>query len=190
MHRALFTVAALALTATFARAADSYRTYTNARFGFVALYPSNLLSSRPESDNGDGRKFVSRDGKIELTTFAATNINDATLSQMQTRALADWKSDKARLTYVKSGPQWFALSGYVGDAIFYEKTVNWNGVFHTMIWRYPKSLKARLDAPVSRTVRAFDARNFVRPTFKSADEPRSQTRKAPALTPTPNSKGY
>ncbi|MBW3636947.1 MAG: hypothetical protein KY445_10890 [Armatimonadetes bacterium] len=50
-----------------AEAQDTYRTYRNARFGTSVQYPANLLIPQPESKTRDGRKFLSRDGRIELT---------------------------------------------------------------------------------------------------------------------------
>ena len=48
----------------------------------------------------------------------------------------------------------------MGDAIFYEKTVLWKDAFHTLIWQYPQSQKARMDAPVTRTVAAFSGQEL------------------------------
>ncbi len=150
--------ALLLFTLTVTRAAsaqDTYRTYFNTRFGTTVTYPINLVTPRPEPDNGDGRKFVSRDGQIELTVYGFHNSFSHSVRGEMARAASDWKRDGARLTYSKAGASWFALSGYLGADIFYEKTLLRNGVFHTLIWQYPKALKQRLDASVSRSVATF-----------------------------------
>jgi hypothetical protein len=181
------------------QAADYYRTYVNARFGTVVQYPASFLVPRPEAANGDGRRFVSKDEAIELSVYAFNNALSRSVKAEMSRAMADWKADGARLTYQKSGTDWYSLSGYAGDDIFYEKTLFKNGVFHTLIWQYPKALKARLDAPVTRTVRSFaigrgidvnvtPRRTTPRPNRRKL-QPRKSQRKPSAPTQTPSS-GY
>ena len=185
-------LALLTLAAT-ANAADSYRTYANARFGTVAAYPSNLLAPRPESANRDGRRFVSRDGTTVLTVSAINNVLNQTLLQRLNEDTKTWKTRKARVTYAKPGPQWFAISGYVGADIFYQKTVLWKDAFHTMLWRYRASQRRRLDAAVIKTTRAFAARNFVAPVVVSAPRtaPRSQKKEQPPKVARPRAvEGY
>ena len=45
--------------------ASGWKTYTNARFGYSISYPADVLMPQGESDNGDGQKFLSRDGRGE-----------------------------------------------------------------------------------------------------------------------------
>jgi hypothetical protein len=156
MKSSLLLLAVLLLSGA-ARAQDIYRTYQNARFGTIVRYPQNLVVPQPESDDGDGRKFVSPDGQIELTTYARHNRSRRSARGELNRAVSDWKRDGARLTYARSGISWFVLSGFLGEDIFYEKTLLQNGVFHTLIWQYPKVSKKRLDASVSRSAAAFSA---------------------------------
>ncbi|HEX9997490.1 MAG TPA: hypothetical protein VGB45_10130 [Abditibacterium sp.] len=174
-----FAVFAAALLLCFpVDAQDNYLSYRNARFGTTVLYPANLLVPRPESANGDGRRFFSRDGKVELSVFAFHNTSGRSIRREMNRALRDWRRDGARVTYQKFGSTWFVASGYVGSDIFYEKTLFKAGVFHTLIWQYPQSLKARLDAPVTRSVRSFSV-------GKSLERPiaaPSQALAAPAQT--------
>lgn len=140
-----------------ASAQDIYRIYRNARYGTTVLYPANLVAPQPESANGDGRKFVSRDGQIEVTSYAFRGRLGRSARGEMNRAVSDWKRDRARVTYAKNGASWFVLSGYLGADIFYEKTLLRNGVFHTLIWQYPQNLKRRLDASLTRSAAAFSA---------------------------------
>ena len=157
--------------------AETYRTYRNARFGFALDVPIFLIA-KPEAANGDGRHFVSRDGKISLRVFGSQNPNSS-LSAARWRAVRDWRRDGARVTYSKNGANYYVVSGFVGTDIFYEKTVAWNGKFHTLIWEYPPALKKRLDAPVTRSVRSFTPRNF------RVSRAVSVEKVAPAPKPTP-----
>lgn len=139
--------------------ADAYQNYRNARYGYALDVPTFLIA-KPEAENGDGRRFVSSDGKVLLRVFGASNSLNRSVSGQKWRATSDWRRDGARVTYSQSGANYYVLSGFVGGDIFYEKTVVWNGQFHTLIWEYPAPLKKRLDAPVTRSVRSFSPRNF------------------------------
>ncbi len=168
-----------------ARAQDTYRTYRNARFGTTVRYPANLVEAQPESANGDGRKFLSRDGRIELTVYGFGNARNRSASGEMRRAISDWKRDGARLTYFKAGRSWFVLSGYVGADVFYEKTLLQRGTFHTLIWQYPKTLKKRLDASVSRSASSFFVGNAAQNQVGAAPRPQSTPASSPTSMPTP-----
>lgn len=144
-------------------ASDVYRRYTNSRFGTSVLYPSTLVTPERESRLGEGRQFWSRDRKVSLRVFATRNSPRRSLQVQLDRVRGDWKADRARVTYARSGTDWFVLSGYVENDIFYEKTVLKDGVFHTLIWEYPRQMRRRLDEPVTRSVQAFTASSFARP---------------------------
>lgn len=154
--------AAASTFASSVQAADSYRFYTNARFGYRVQYPSNLVAPLPESTNRDGRKFRSRDGKIVLTTYGSNNVSGRTLRTELARSVRDWRADGGRVTLQRATSRWFVVSGFVGNDIFYEKTVLHQGAFCTLIWEYPRSMRARLDAPVTRAFGSFAPQNFVR----------------------------
>ena len=144
------------LCQSFSFAQDNFQTYRNSRFGYSIVYPANILTPQREADNGDGRKFKSRDGKIVLTVFGRYNVNNRSLKAETDKALADWKKDGATITYWKRVKNYFAISGYVGDNIFYEKTVQRGDQYNTYFYEYPKTLKKRMDVPVNR---AFDSFN-------------------------------
>lgn len=183
--KSVLTAALLCAALTSARAQDAYRLYWNARFGTTLQIPTNLIAQRAP-DNNDGRKFVSRDGAVELTVYAAHNVFGRSLRDASARSLRDWKSEGARLTFQKSGPNWFALSGYLGDDIFYEKTLLRNGDFHTLIWQYPRARRAQLDAAVTRSVRTFHVGgSFEHPAPLPAPTALPRPRRAPTAPPRP-----
>jgi hypothetical protein len=51
--------------------ANKYKHYVNARFGFECDYPG-MFVPQGESDNGDGQKFKSKDGKATVSAYGAT----------------------------------------------------------------------------------------------------------------------
>ena len=156
MQRLIWGVAALcAVGATAAPGANSYSTYHNARFGYSVLYPSNLVSPRPEAPNGDGRVFKSSDGRATLSVWGENNVFDRSLKTQMNEARLDWAKDKAKVTYSKMGNGFYVLSGLTGGQIFYEKTVPIRGGFATMLWQYPRTQKTTYDVAVTRTTRAF-----------------------------------
>ncbi|RYX83195.1 hypothetical protein EON83_15925 [bacterium] len=157
MQRFLVLGATTLLVGLGAHAADSYSTYRNVRFGYAVLYPSNLVSPRPEAPNGDGRVFKSGDGHTTLTVWGENNVFDRSLKTQMNVARRDWGKDKGHITYWKMGSGFYVLSGTTGQEIFYEKTIPVDGGFATMLWQYPKSQKTKFDAAVTRTTKAFGA---------------------------------
>ncbi len=191
MKPRFFLLGALWLAAGAAHAQDVYRTYQNPRFGTVVSYPANLVAPQTKFKNGEGRKFVSRDGQIEVTAYAFRNASARSARGEMNRSISDWKRDTARLTYARNGLSWFVVSGYLGNDIFYEKTLLQNGVFHTLIWQYPTVLKRRLDASLSRSSASFRVapRTQTRvpePVFRA--RPTAAPRFSPKSRPTPQSR--
>lgn len=180
-----------------ARGQELFNSYQNARYGTTVRYPANLLVPQPESENGDGRKFLSRDGFIELTVYGSHNVFSRSAAGEMRRAIADWKADGASLTYYRATNGWFVLSGYLGGDIFYEKTLLRHGVFHTLIWQYPKTLKKRLDASVSRSAASFSVGQGIevttpQPTKRPPTAPsrRAASTRRRTSRPTATSSGY
>lgn len=151
-----FGIAALAIGMGLgAHAAEDYETYRNERFGYRVLYPVNLVSPLPESDNGDGRKFKSADGQITLSVWGQNNALSRTLRGQMDAARREWAKDRARFTYTRTTPDFYVLSGTTGSQIFYEKTVPRGEGFATMLWQFPVSRRPRMNDIVTRTSRAF-----------------------------------
>ena len=138
-----------------ARGAGSYSTYLNARYGYAVLYPTGLVKPQPEAPNGDGRVFKSLDGKTTLSVWGQYNVSNRTLRGQMNFAKEEWAKDQGRVTYWKMGRGFYVLSGLTGEQIFYEKTVPISGGFATMLWQYPKNQRAKFDAALTRTTRAF-----------------------------------
>lgn len=172
---------------TSARAEETYQTYYNARFGYSIVYPSSLLVPQREADNGDGRKFLSRDGRVKLTVYGVNNALNRTHAQEYARAQDAWNTDGAKITLSKLTPQHFALSGFIDNNIFYEKTVFRGDTFCTMIWEYPKELRQRVDTPLNRSFASFTGTTTPpkKPVSKSRPARPLTRRVAPAPTPRP-----
>lgn len=149
----LTSIAAALLTLT-ALAPPTYRTYHNVRFGYRIDYPAEL-HPQPESDNGDGRRFVSADGQTVLTAYASYNALDGGLATDRRIAQQSWQEKHATLTLDQLTRTGYVLSGQVKGTIFYEKTVLKNNTFTTFLWEYPAARKAAMDAVIQHTIQTL-----------------------------------
>lgn len=130
----------------------TFSTYCNERFGFCLEYPDSLLM-QPPPDNGDGRIFKSKDGRVELRAYGSLNALSTTLRQEYLKASAS--SPTRKVTYRLLKTDSFVVSGLEGGKVFYQKTFWRSDVFTTMQITYPPSLKSQYDPVVSRIVRSF-----------------------------------
>ena len=139
-----------------ARVSDDYRTYHNSRYDFSVSYPANIFTPQGESDNGDGQRFVSKDGRAEMTASAINNVLEETL--------ADWYGEASRsttehpnrvATYKTMKANWFVVSGSEGERLFYQKTMLKNGVFKTFRIEYDRALKRKYDLVTARMAVSF-----------------------------------
>lgn len=133
------------------RAALSYSKYTNPRYGFTAIWPSSLSAGPPLPD-GDGQTWVSPDGQVLLSAYGANNVLGYSPQQ---DAAAD--SRGLSVTYRAISGNVVTVSGYKdsGRTIVYQRDVVGPGAIDTLYWSYPTTEQAQWNAPVTRTVQAF-----------------------------------
>lgn len=131
---------ALAVHASPIAAANSdWHRYANARFGYSICYPASFQPS-PESENGDGREFVGRDG-ARLRVFGgydALRQGPAREAEME----AGFAPPSGRVTYRATGRGWSVISGVQGERIVYLKTLARGDRLVTFRLDYPASLAA------------------------------------------------
>jgi hypothetical protein len=151
MRLAVLTAAAVAVFATCASADASYRTYTNARFGFTTSYP-NGFAVQPPPVNGDGREWTTDHGRVSLAAYGQNNVDGTTPKR---QAAQDARG--MRVVYRRVSGKVVTVSGYVqgGRVIVYRRDVVGRGSINTLVWRYPRSQKARWDAAVAATASRF-----------------------------------
>jgi hypothetical protein len=101
---------------------DSWRTYTNERYGFSLVIPSHVLAVEKKSDAGDGLVFASKDGETRLLVGALKNADARTTSSYQDYIAQQSYADYT-ITYRRGGDSWFVLSGEGNGKIFYEKVM-------------------------------------------------------------------
>ncbi len=117
--------------------------YTNERFGTSATFPAEIFTEQQEPpENGDGLTWRSADG-ASLAIFGSYNVLDETPKSRQAEAKA---AGDREVTYSKAGKNWLVLSGFEGDAVFYERYLfAESGTVHGVVLKYPRSLKAKYD---------------------------------------------
>jgi len=151
MNKLLLLAGALVLSSL---APPAYKTYHNQRFSYRIDYPADFRP-QPEPDNGDGRRFVSPDGQVVLTTYAGYNALDGGLAEDRQLARQGWQEKHATLTLDQLTRTGYVLSGQVRGRIFYEKTVLKGNTLTTFLWEYPAARKATLDAVIQHTIRTL-----------------------------------
>jgi hypothetical protein len=138
----------------------TWKTYSNARFGYEIKYPT-ILTPQEEAENRDGRTFLSSDGKKSLTVYGGYNVLNTSLDDMYKDTLSDYASNKAEVTYKVKNKSFFIISGYEGKRIFYRKTIRLAGTDNncdtdaTFIFYYPESEKKTFDKITETIAKSF-----------------------------------
>ncbi len=96
--------------------------YTNERFGYRLVYPDRWFESEPETEEGDGRAFVTPDGRARIVVFGAHNTQALSLRDYRATVLEEF-GGYDELTYSPLGKTWFVLSGFRGNTIYYQKVM-------------------------------------------------------------------
>lgn len=151
------TVALLLLSVfSLAVAQNNYRTYRNARFDYSISYPRDLLVPQGEAVNGDGQRFLSRDGRAEMAVYGSNNSLDQTLQQVYSQETARSSEHPDRtVTYQVIKRDWFVVSGTENGRIFYQKTLLRNGVFKTFRIEYDDAQKQVFNPVTTRIANSF-----------------------------------
>jgi hypothetical protein len=135
---------------SFANQRVTYRTYSNARYGFSIAYPVNVLVPQGESDNGDGQKFMSRDGSATLLAFGSNRLDRSLRDEFQSA------QENRTVTYKVIKADMFVVSGHANGKIFYQKTLLRGDAFKTFIIEYDEQERGTFDAITTRIARSFN----------------------------------
>lgn len=137
-------------------AQEKYSTYSNSRFSYVISYPAALLIPQGESDNGDGQKFLSNDGQVEMIVYGSENTSDQSLRDLYNSQLrSEGNQSKRQVTYKVLRANWYVVSGYEGDRVYYQKTIFSGGVFKTFRIEYDKSRADVFDKVTKKVAASF-----------------------------------
>ena len=133
-----------------ARQRITYRTDSNARYGFSIVYPVGILMPQGESDNGDGQKFVSKQGSATLLAFGSNRLDRSLRDEFQSA------QENRTVTYKVFRADMFVVSGHANGKIFYQKTLLRGDVFKTFIIEYDEEERGTFDPITARIARSFN----------------------------------
>lgn len=133
-----------------------YGSYTNARYGFSVVYPTNL-EKKSESENGDGRELNSSEG-FNMLVYGSNDASvlGKSIDEMYKEELKDHKD----VTYNVKKNNWFVVSGYDGDYIFYVKKYAGTGSTNTLFLKYPSNLRDKYYDIVTVISKSFKEGNL------------------------------
>jgi len=126
--------------------APKMETYFNPKFGYAIDYPVGVLFPQEESTLGDGRAFKNKEGEDALIVYATSRTDiEAKITSLKeefSETIRMYEQDSiSKITYKKLGKTFFVISGYQGKKIFYQKTVQEEGIFVNAILYYKESEK-------------------------------------------------
>lgn len=142
--------------------AVTYKTYCNSRYGFCIAYPGEILYPQGESGSGDGEAFKSKDGGNTLLAYRdfRDNIDPDKPFAIATAYAQDLKPDegdplKKNITYKKLGKDFYVISGFHDDKVFYQKTMMADSQLVTCILEYRQSDRALYDQVSEQVFKSF-----------------------------------
>jgi hypothetical protein len=134
--------------------AQGLQRHVDERTGTAALVPSDWRPSSGDP-NWEGVRFFSRDGESWLAVWGKSSQGYTTRAYQS--LVADAAGD--RVTYARRGNNWFVVSGFKGDRIFYVKAVRRCGrdQWHHIAFEYPAERKRTYDRLVTQVSRSLGA---------------------------------
>jgi hypothetical protein len=135
--------------------AESWRVYSNDRFGTTADVPADWRAGSPP-ENNDGIRFTSPDGQASIAVYGGLHIWD---SVDEKAAILEEPNEGETITYKRREPRAIVVSGTRGDRIFYLKSILScrASVWNSVRIEYPASRKQAFDALVVRVAGSLRA---------------------------------
>jgi hypothetical protein len=117
MHRSILALAPLLFS--IPALAQEWEEYVNPRFGTALVIPPGYIVEM-ESDDGDGKLFVSPDRDESLLVWGS-NLSGDSFQQHYENQIADDEALGWEITYSARGDGWRVYSGKKSDRILYSK---------------------------------------------------------------------
>ena len=152
----IVTTLAMLPAAAFAQGGETWKSYTNDRFGTSISYPSRFKPGRPP-ENDDGQSFSADDG-AELSVWGSFNAAEYDLAGLEAFLRGTLKENE-KVTYRAMGKDWLVLSGTRGDRLFYMRHLlsHRGEVENAFRISYPAALAAAYDPIVARISKSLKA---------------------------------
>lgn len=140
----------------------AYKQYTNARFNYVISYPAGLFVPQGEADNGDGQRFLSKRGDVEMLVWGSHNVlNESLRSRFKDEVREKTREHPDRVvTYKRLKGNTYVVSGFQDGKVFYQKTMFVDEVFMTFYISYPADRKSEFDPVTAEISKSFHIVGF------------------------------
>lgn len=159
MKLKLIVVLVLILFSTYSWAGEKlkYTTYANSAAEFSIDVPQTLLYPQGESGNHMGQLFKSADNNAKLYTYGKGNIDEQDIEGLFQEALNPDNKDEKVITYKNMGSNWFVITGFHKDKVFYTKSIlsKATGLILTFYFEYPKTQKSLYDKVTVKMSKSF-----------------------------------
>jgi hypothetical protein len=134
-----------------------YDTYINARFGYSICYPPENLLPQGESDNGDGQRFLSKDGRTTMLVYGSLNVLNQTLSNIRQSEIERFTQQDSSFKTIQTQitGDITIISGTSDTLNYYEKVMLSGDTVFTFIAQYPKREATIFGPVVSRMTDGF-----------------------------------
>jgi hypothetical protein len=122
-----------------------WTTYSIPQTGTSVDIPSSIFTELLEKPDGYGERLRSSDGHADLTVQSVPNSNG-----YSPEAYLKRKNPPAHIVYKRIGPDYFVVSSFKGDKIWYDRC-NFSASFiHCVLINYPANDKPQWDDVVTR----------------------------------------
>ncbi len=128
-----------------------FENYCNGRYSYCIDYPKDILIPQPESENGDGRKFISETNDSELIVWGEMNVLDESIEEKFNEAVDEGGIDKKELKENS-----FIISGKRDDKLYFQMTKTIEDGFATFVVKYPEKRKHLCSKAIDRMIASFD----------------------------------
>ena len=156
--------AVVAHPASGARRDLGWQPFRDGVFGYAFDYPTVIFKPAPgdptaslaDSARKSGHTFRSVDGKAYLLTAAFENVGNLSVTAYKARVASTGYKD-AKIDYERTAANFFVLSGFRGDEVFYERVTLSCGGRIVNVWTmtYPKAEGALYDRIVEEVARTY-----------------------------------
>jgi hypothetical protein len=133
--------------------------YRNARFGFTMTYPSSFeLDPDSIPEGGDSARFWTFDRRATAVVTGIRNGLGQSLADLLEEAAKDvTENSHGVITYTRSRDNWFVISGFMGERIFYRRSflTDRSRVIGTLWIEFPRNMRPCFEDAVSMMSLSF-----------------------------------
>ena len=129
----------------------NYISYFNSRYDYSIKYPDNITNKR-ESSNGDGCTFkIYNEFEMKVWGSYVFSEYEKGISQYYEEELNGTSS----VIYNTLKNNWFVISGYRNNKVYYTKQILENGILKVLYITYDKSFKDKYDQYIETISKSF-----------------------------------